>query len=117
MVQTKITYNEYSGMNEKELDAYRKRIEEVAYQAVIKIGEYCTMRTDNDFCLTDTARDYHEWKDGEPSTERIYVGDGLKELCDSDYVIFGAGWESSKECRAFHAVAEELGITILEVDA
>ena len=39
------------GMNEKELDAYRKRVEEVAYQAVIKIGEYCTMQSSNDFCL------------------------------------------------------------------
>lgn len=105
------------GMYEKELDAYRNRVEEVAYQAVIKIGEYYTMQSVNDFCLTDTAMEYHEWKYCEPSTERMYVGNCLKELCNSDYVIFGAGWESSKECRAFQKVAAELGMTILEVDA
>lgn len=103
------------GMTHEELEAFRKRVEETAYKAITEIGEYCEMRTDNDFCLTEAGRDYRDWKNEESPIERVYVGDCLKEMCDSDYAVFGAGWETSRECRALHYVAQELGIAILEV--
>ena len=104
------------GMTHEELEAFKKRTEEVAYKAITQIGEYCEVDVDNDFCLTEAAEDYYQSKGESIPLNQMYVGESLKEMCDSDYAVFVGGWESSRECRALHYVAQELGIPILEVN-
>ncbi|MBQ3455948.1 MAG: hypothetical protein IJG36_05885 [Synergistaceae bacterium] len=105
------------GMTHEELEAFRKCVEETAYRAITQIGEYCEIDTSNDFCLTEAAETYYDLQGITMPFNRMYVGDCMKEMCDSDYAVFGTGWESSRECRALRHVAEELGIPILEMSA
>ena len=102
------------GMNDEELNAYFNRLERLAYEAEQEIGEYCEIveRPFSTFPFVDHENNNHDKKG---INIRLFIADAVKNMCAADCAVFSDDWRTSKECSMLHTVAQELGITILEV--
>ncbi len=97
------------GMNAEEFNAYFNRLERLAYEAEQEIGEYCEIVSFRSVC---SPIDY---EGNEAANIRVFISETIRHLCSADCAVFSDDWRTSKECSILHTVAQELGITILEV--
>lgn len=107
-------------MTEDEVREYRRKQEEMAHKAEIQLAAYCQLPDLQLFYLV--SKDYVPIPNdgdllvnGRQRAIRIFYSECIMELCSSNYVIFSEDWQSSKEIRGLHRIAEELDIPILEL--
>lgn len=102
------------GMTNEEVDSYMKRREELCHKAEVRLGEYCEVSYQSLYSFgTEAKIEKHE--EYIKHLQKNFIKDNVEQLIDSDYAVFGAGCESSDECRLLRYVAERYNVKILEV--
>lgn len=96
------TYEEY--------EKYEAEKARMAKSAVEQLGEYATaLHSDMPPSMKGTG------KEG-PTREYLeYLSSTLRTMEYQDYVVFGKGWDETRENRILHYIAMEYGLNVVEI--
>ena len=89
---------------------YDAEVSKLSKAAVEKLGEYVQAWDTDTGPLTKRR--------GEPVQTNDYLEylyNALRAMKYRDYVVFGDGWQESRELKILHYIATEYGLSIVEV--
>ena len=95
------------GVSREQINAERERI---AHLAEIKLDTFVQLITQQSLSICEGVI-------GDFRNKPVYwLGDSISSMSEADYIVLGRGWENARGCRIEHAVAEEYGIKILNLE-